>query len=87
MNETQRIKEAAQRLEGDDVLQRAFDGAVMDAWRELEKVDPTNSLAITALQAQIAAVAKIRTSLHNLILQAPQERISGLAPVARLRGA
>lgn len=80
MNEARRIAEVARVLKDDDVLQRAFDGAILAAWRELEKVDPTNSLAVVRLQAQIEAIAKIRESLDNLIVQAPNERISGLAP-------
>ncbi len=83
MNEAQRIKEAAQRLSEDDVLQKAFDGAVQEAYRRLATVKADDALAVVRIQAQIEAIAKIREALQHMIIQAQTERISGLAPTPR----
>ena len=81
MNEPQRIKEAAQRLKADDVLQMAFDRAIQQGYEDLAYADPTDSQAITAIQSRIHAIAEIRKSLDIMIIQVQTERNSGLAPV------
>lgn len=85
--ETRRIADAANRLLHDDVLTSAFEEARRRCLEELAKVDPTNSQAIMELQAQIAAIAKVRKSLEDMTLRVPQTQRVGLSPIISQRTA
>jgi len=67
-------KEAAQRLTNDETLQAAFSRARNAALAALATVDATDSTAVIRLQAEVAAIQRIRDALQEMILSAPRER-------------
>jgi hypothetical protein len=67
------LKEAAQRLQHDETLQRAFSMARQAALEALATVSSVDPDEINRLQARIAAIDDIRAKLGELIISAPRE--------------
>lgn len=73
-------KEAA-RLLADDVLTKAFDDVRRDALEALATADVDDKTAVLRLQAHVAAIDEVRSSLTAAILRQgqPDEKASPFA--------
>lgn len=69
----QALKEAAQRLQSDETLQAAFSMARNACLEKLAVHRADDTKGIIGLQAEIAAIQRIRDSLQELVLAAARE--------------